>query len=153
MPVTSKIIVCFTWRTGTQPGANFRCTFIAKVIKLDDPRGLLRVRLAHTVECKMILLVKMKLGTREISASGGEPRGTALYFLPPQGVHFSFYHCCLLLLLFLLMHWWDHRPLSPMPSFSDSPDALSTCWRKRKRDHEDTASLARPYVDSRSCLV
>lgn len=33
-----------------------------------------------------------------------------------------------------------------MPSFSEPADSVA-CWRKRKRDYEDTTSLARPYVD------
>lgn len=50
------------------------------------------------------------------------------------------------------MHWRDYCPVPSMPGFSE-PDSVAASWRKRKRDHEDSDVLGRPYVDSLVLIV
>ncbi|KAJ5901373.1 hypothetical protein N7504_007367 [Penicillium tannophilum] len=42
------------------------------------------------------------------------------------------------------MNWRDYHNPSSMPGFSDPADLVAAGWRKRKRDHEDSATLVRP---------
>jgi hypothetical protein len=42
------------------------------------------------------------------------------------------------------MTWFDYCD-PPMPGFSpEQTDSITATWKKRKRDHEETVTLARP---------
>lgn len=46
--------------------------------------------------------------------------------------------------IYIYMTWFGYCD-TPMPGFSpEQTDSITATWKKRKRDHEETVTLARP---------